>query len=92
MSFKLKISTPWQAKEKLVAQFAAGLVTRPLANKRQNPLQYLISSNYTADPESTMLKGPQTDSLSSGVALSISPLKKHGIYMIASGTGNQQSG
>lgn len=96
MSFKLKISPPQQAREKLVVHFfAAGSVARPLANRKQYPVRCLVSCRYSADPESSVLKAPQTDSLSSGAALSMCPqsrLKKHGIYLIASGTGNQQSG
>lgn len=46
----------------------AGLVNRILPNKKQHPSQYLISSNYNLDLESTILKGPQRDSPSPGAA------------------------
>lgn len=93
MSFKLKISIAQSAEEKSVARFCCWFLTRLLANKKQHPAQYLISSNYKADPEGTLLKVPQTDTLSSGVVFSICPwshLKTHGIYLISSGTGNRK--
>lgn len=67
MSFNLKMSsvvvsqgkTWWYA-------LVAGLVTRILPNEKQYPSQYLVSSNYNVDPESTMLNRPPTDSPSAG--------------------------
>lgn len=68
MSLKLKLSTAQLAQEKWVAQFSCWVgLSRLLANRMQYPPQYLISSNYKAGPESTLLKVPQADTLSSGI-------------------------
>lgn len=65
------MSSLLRAKRKTWYELVDGLVTGLLANKKQDSLQYLISSNYNIDPESTMLKGSQTDSPSPGAAFGV---------------------
>lgn len=62
MSFKLKFSTAQEAQEKLVAGIFSCLFGNEAFSHRQQCLpEYLISSNYKADPESALPRLPQTD-------------------------------